>query len=78
MLLCNPVVVQICDLLCENESDVGNFRNWVICMAGKNTSAAVIWYVSKVWVYRVAELLPFEISHYTIFCENGITSKIIF
>ena len=28
-------------------------------------------------VYRVAELLSFEIRHYTIFCEKRITSKMI-
>ena len=37
-------------------------------MAGKNTPAAVIWYLCLSFgVYRVAELLPFEISQYTIF-----------
>ena len=29
-------------------------------------------------VYRVAELLPFEISKYIIFSEKRITSKVMF
>ena len=47
------------DPLCENESEVDNFKNWVKCMAGNNTPAAVIWYImSNKRVYRVAEFTP--------------------
>ena len=74
-LLCLPCWPKIptcnhkCDPICENESDVDNLKNWIICMAGKNTPAAVIWYLSwSFGVYRVAELLLFEIGQYHIFC----------
>ena len=45
------VLKNTCDPLCENESGVDNFKNIVICMAGKNTPTAVIgyMYMSKLW-----------------------------
>ena len=38
-----------CEPLRENESDVDNFKDLVICLAGKNTPTAAIWYMSKLW-----------------------------
>ena len=67
------------DPLRENESDVGNFKNWVIMHGWKeHISSSNLVLCLSFGLYRVAELLPFEISHYTIFGEKQITSKMIF
>ena len=63
----------ICDLLCENESDVDNVKNLVNMHGWKEhtsmISSSYLVYTVRLsfGVYRVVEWLPFEISQYIIF-----------